>query len=101
MQRGRPRLFETEEAWEIYTNLPPEQRTYTNVAKILSDRLNLDPPLAAQAISARFIKAGLVEKKPRGAPKLKEKTMDNKTRSRLKRYRKKVMESINETEQDP
>lgn len=94
MQKGRPQLFETTTAWEVYQGLPPEQRTYANVARKLTEQLNLDPPLAAQTISNRFTKAGLIEKKPRGAPKLKEKPLNGNERSRLKRYRDKVFDAI-------
>ena len=94
----RPRLFETDTAWEIYSNLSPEQQTYANVARTLTKQLNLDPPLTPQAISNRFIKAGLVEKKPRGAPKLKNNPLSGVVRSRRKRHRDKVFAEIAEND---
>lgn len=92
-QIGRPRRFETDEAWDIYQALPEDQRTYENVAKELSVRYDLDPPLTGKAISDRFSVDKVKQKGRIGAPKLKT-PLTNKERQRRKRLRKKELEKI-------
>jgi hypothetical protein len=87
---GRPYSFDIDVAWDIYLSLPPEKRTYVNVAKEISDRYHLDPPITGAAISSRFAAAGLTKKGKPGAPKLKAKVKNNAERSRSWRERKKA-----------
>jgi hypothetical protein len=89
---GRPCSFDIDVAWDIYIALPPEQRTYANVAREISDRYHLDPPITGTAISSRFATAGLIKKGKPGAPKLKAKVKSNAERSRQWRQRKKGAE---------
>lgn len=93
LQRGRPPLFDVNEAWEIYTNLLDKDKSYGTVAQVLTERLALEKPLSAQAIAKRFYVAGLIEKMPRGRRKL-ENPQDGATRSRRKRYRDLVFDAI-------
>lgn len=55
---GRPTNFDTEEAWDIYLSLPEEEKSFSKVANILSDRY--DKPISFRAIKLRFKRAKLL-----------------------------------------